>query len=298
MEFERLQSQLLRHYTVEATSRYVDLKKPAMRVHLLDAGSGEPVVILHGGDGEAVNWAPLMAVLQADLHLYAVDRPGFGLSDAFDYRKVNLRSHAADFVSSLLDSLKLESATLVGGSMGGFFALATALAHPVRVRRLVLVGMPAGLVRSMPLPLRIMCGVPGLARPLMNNFASLDGLKKQYRDMFHTDPALLPELFFETRLAGMTRPGALDTWAVLLRRIGNLRGIRPEIYLGDELTKLQPPALLFWGEHDMAPAAAGEAAAAHIPHGKFIYLKDIGHFPFLEIPAECARLVLDFIRET
>lgn len=297
-KFEQLQTQLLSHYNVKGTSRYVALKKPAMQAHLIDIGSGEPIVILHGGDGEAVNWAPLLASLQSDLHLYAVDRPGFGLSDDFDYRHVDLRSHASDFVISLLDALELETATLVGGSMGGFFALASALTHPERVRKLVLMGMPAGLVRTLPLPLRIMCGVPGLARPLMNNFASLKGLKKQYRDMFHTDPATLPELFFETRLAGMTRPGALDTWAVLLRRIANLRGIRSEIYMGDQLTRLKPPTLLLWGEHDMASAAVGEAAAKSIPKGKFIYMKGIGHFPFLEIPDECARLILDFIHET
>jgi len=293
--FVELQEQLLCHYGVKATSRYVNLKRPTMKAHLLESGRGEPVVILHGGDGEAVDWAPLLATLHEDVHTYAVDRPGFGLTDRFDYRRVDLRAHAADFVSSILDALEIDAATLVGGSMGGFFALATALARPSRVRRLILVGMPAGLARSAPLPFRIICGVPGAARLFMKTFASTEGLRKQYRAMFHTDPASVPELYLRTRLAGMTLPGAQDTWAMLLHRLVGLRGPRPEVFLGDELPMLQPPTLLIWGEHDMAPPAVGQAASARIPRAEFICLRGVGHFPFLEVPDDCARLILSFI---
>lgn len=105
-----------------------------------------------------MNWAPLMAVLKDRLHMYAPDRPGFGLTDAFDYRNADLRTHASDFVVSVLDALGLESVTLIGGSMGGFFCLAAALDHPSRVRNLVLVGMAVGVSASASLPLRILVG--------------------------------------------------------------------------------------------------------------------------------------------
>ncbi len=152
-QFTELQNRLLGFYGVNAHSEYVELTRPAMRAHVLEAGAGEPLVVLHGGDGEAVNWAPTMARLQEWAHVFAVDRPGFGLSDAFDYRGVNLRAHAEDFVTSLLDASHLDSATLVGGSAGGFFALAATLKHPRRVRRLVLVGYAVGMMRELPFPL-------------------------------------------------------------------------------------------------------------------------------------------------
>lgn len=60
--FIELQEKLLNHYGVIAKSRYVDLKEPKLRAHVLEAGSGPPVIILHGGDGEAVTWAPQMAL--------------------------------------------------------------------------------------------------------------------------------------------------------------------------------------------------------------------------------------------
>ncbi|MBL7929460.1 MAG: hypothetical protein JNL47_08360 [Bacteroidia bacterium] len=110
-----MQTQLLSYSFVKATSRFVALKKPAMQTYFLDIGSGERIVILHGGDGEAVNWTTLLASLPSDLHLYAVDRTGFGLSDDFDYRRVDLRSPASDFVISLLDALRPETTTLIGG---------------------------------------------------------------------------------------------------------------------------------------------------------------------------------------
>ncbi|MBE7556017.1 MAG: alpha/beta fold hydrolase [Anaerolineales bacterium] len=240
--FIELQQKLLDHYGVQAKSRYVHLQEPRLRAHILEAGQGEPVVIFHGGDGEAVNWVPLMAPLQGRLHLFATDRPGFGLTDPFDYRRVDLRSHAANFVRSLLDALELESATLMGGSMGGFFALAAALAHPHRVKKLILVGMPAGISKSGSLPLRIICGVPGLAKLFMAGRPSMKNQRQQYEKMFHVDLTKVPDLYLETRrIAGVSLPGAQETWAVLLPRLVNLNGFRPEVNLANELPHLEQP---------------------------------------------------------
>lgn len=295
--FTEMQEKLLAHYGVNARSRFVHLTDPAMRAHVLEAGAGEPVVVLHGGDGEAVNWAPFLAEVQDDLHVFAVDRPGFGLSDRFDYRTVDLRRHAGDFVVSLLDALGLESATLVGGSMGGFFALAAALDHPERVRRVVLVGMPLGLSSKVALPLRIISAFPPLARKLMKDAGTLEGQKKQYKQMFKIDPATVPELYFETRLAGVLLPGVQETWAMLLHRLCGLRGIRPEVVVGGELPRLTQPTLVVWGEHDMAPIEAGRGAVARMPNGRFVVIEGGGHFPFLEQPERCARMVVPFVRE-
>lgn len=297
--FVESQQRLLAHYGVDATSRFVQVNDPAMRVHVLEAGQGDPVVILHGGDGEAVDWAPLVKELQGRAHLYAVDRPGFGLTGPFDYRRVDLRRHAADFVVSVLDALGLESATLVGGSMGGFFSLAAALDHPSRVPALVLVGYPAALTKSAPFGLRLMAAVTPLGRTIMHSTGkSVDRLKAQYRKLFHTDPDALPDLYFEARLAGIRLPGVQDTWAVLLHRLGGFGGYRGAVYLGDEVAGLSQPTLMIWGEHDMAPSAAGVAAAARMPDAEFVSLEGVGHFPFLQAPERTARLITTFLDRT
>ena len=295
--FTELERQMLDHYHVRAKARYLDLATPRMRVHVLEAGAGEPALILHGGDGEAVDWAPLMGRIQDRVHMFAVDRPGFGLSDAFDYRQVDLRKHAADFVSSVLDELGLRSATLVGGSMGGFFALSTALAHPDRVRNLILVGAPVGMTRAVSLPFRLVCGIPGASRWFMRSVASMEGQRRQYRNMFRLDPDIISPLYFQTRVAALNIPGTQETWAVLLRRLGRLRGFRPEAYLGEELSRLAMPVLVLWGQKDMAPAALGEESASRIRDCKFICMKGVAHFPFLEATDDCAKLIIEFLAE-
>lgn len=294
--FIELQSKSLAFHGVQATSRFIALKKPRMRAHVLEAGTGEPVVLLHGGDGEAVNWAPMMAPLQDNARLYAVDRPGFGLSDAFDYRGVSLRTHAADFVESVLDALELRTATLVGSSMGGFFALAATLAHQDRVRSLVLVGYALGTVRSLPLPLRIICGIPGLSRRFMKGRPTMEAQRKQYREMFHVDLGKVPELYFETRIAGIQLPSEQGTWAELLPRVANIWGVRREVYLGDELSQIRVPSLMIMGEREMAPVEAGRAAMAKIPGSRFEYLPGVAHFPYFEAPERTAELIAGFLQ--
>lgn len=295
--FVEMQSRLLAFHDVHATSRFLDLDEPCMRAHVLEAGAGEPVVLFHGGDGEAVNWAAMMAPLQRHARLYAVDRPGFGLSDAFDYRGVNLREHATGFVVSVLDALGLKSATLVGSSMGGFFTLAATIDRPDRVRGLVLVGYALGAVRSVPLPLRVICGIPGLARRFMKGRPSMQAQRSQFRKMFRVDPDKIPALYFETRIAGIQLPSEQGTWAELLPRVAGLRGVRAEVYLGDELGRIRVPTLMIMGEHDMVSPEEGRAAISRIPRGRFEYLPGVAHFPYLEAPERTAGLISDFLRQ-
>ena len=293
-QFAELQQELLDFYGVRARSRFVELAQPKMRAHLLEAGEGPAVVFLHGGDGEAVTWAPLIAQLQDSLHLYGPDRPGFGLSNRFDYRSVDLRRHAGEFTVSLLDALGLESAILMGGSMGGFFALATALDHPERVSSLVLMGMPVGFTPKLPPAVRVIFNAPVLPGMFMRRAATIEGQHKQYEQMFKTDPASLPELYFRARVAGVKRPGVQQTWPAIMRRLTGLRGNRPGTYLGAELAHVTQPTLVIYGEHDWTPDEV-RAAAERMPNASVHFLPGVGHFPFLQASEETARAVREFV---
>ena len=59
-------------------------------MRVLEAGDGPPVVLVHGSGMSGSTWAPLMPYLPAN-RLIAVDLPGFGLSDPFDYSGRSLR---------------------------------------------------------------------------------------------------------------------------------------------------------------------------------------------------------------
>src|SRR5690242_21801181 len=103
--FRNAQKRALAKYQVEAESRFLNLNNPAMKVHVLVAGRGDPVVLIHGGGSAAVNLAGLLGELTGSFQCFAPDRPGCGLSDRFDYINVPFRQHGIDFVASLLDAL-------------------------------------------------------------------------------------------------------------------------------------------------------------------------------------------------
>lgn len=133
--FKKAQQKLLLKYGIRAKSKYINLSEPQLKAHVLEAGKGSPLVMLHGGGTTAANFAPLMGALQKEYRLCAPDRPGCGLTDRFNYRGVPFREHAVDFVSSVFDSLHLSKAPIVANSMGGYWALAFALAKPEKVSR-------------------------------------------------------------------------------------------------------------------------------------------------------------------
>lgn len=101
-------------------------------------------------------FAPLMAQFD-DTRMIAFDRPGYGLSDKFVYTKENIRHNASDVIGGVLDELGIERADLVGQSGGGYASIQFALAHPERVRRLILIGAIPNFPGSpLPVPFRLM----------------------------------------------------------------------------------------------------------------------------------------------
>jgi len=162
--FRAAQARLLAATGTRAVSRAVRVH--GRWVHVIEAGAGRPVVLVHGGSaGVAASLAPLMSRLQDGFHLFAPDRPGCGLSDAPSYRGVRLREHAGHFLEGLLEALGLERVNLVGSSMGGYWALAFALTHPEQVQRLVVLGAPAGSARQPSLRERLLA-TPGVGELL------------------------------------------------------------------------------------------------------------------------------------
>src|SRR5690242_12521349 len=104
--FRAAQQRLLQAEGVGFTSRYLNSGHASMeRVHVLEVGCGTPTLLIHGGNSIAAGWSPLLARLQNDLHLYAPDRPGCGLTGPVNYHHVaDFRAHAIDFITSVLDA--------------------------------------------------------------------------------------------------------------------------------------------------------------------------------------------------
>lgn len=117
----------------------LELKIGKRQAHYLKAGSGSPVVLIHGGASDSSDWTETMTTLSRSYSLYAPDMLGYGLTDR-DKPGYYL-SEFVDFTLDFIQTVGLDSAALalVGHSLGGRVCLEIALQHPEKVRRLVLI---------------------------------------------------------------------------------------------------------------------------------------------------------------
>jgi pimeloyl-ACP methyl ester carboxylesterase len=118
-----LQEQFLHKQGTAAKRHDVWLESLGLRASVLEAGAGEPVLMVHGGGATAVSLEPLLSRLQHQFHLLVPDRPGCGGTDFVDYRTVELRDHAITFLEGILDHFRIDRVNLIGNSIGGYFGL-------------------------------------------------------------------------------------------------------------------------------------------------------------------------------
>ncbi|MDF2742541.1 MAG: alpha/beta hydrolase [Actinomycetia bacterium] len=271
------------------------------RAHLLEKGEGPPVVLLHGTGNSAGFLLPLLHELHG-VRAIAPDLPGVGLSDPIELPADRYRETAVAWLDRLLDTLELDATTLVGHSGGGVWALWYALAHPDRVRRLVLIGPPALPRTSCPLPMRLVAtpGVgallPRLAPPSPKSVLRLASVMGEQATL-----ARRPELI--DLLVALGRDPVTDRAAkaeirllvspfALLSRSG-FRG-RSRVRPG-ELRQVAMPTLIVWGERDpLGGVPVAQAITDLIPHARLEVLPT-GHGPWLGEPARTAAAIVGFV---
>jgi pimeloyl-ACP methyl ester carboxylesterase len=286
-EFKKAQQALLLKYGVSARSQYLKLDKPLLTAHVLDGGKGPPVLILHGGNATAAQFAPLMSALQKEFHWFAPDRPGCGLTDKIDYRGVPFRDHALDFVTGILDGLELPKVAIVANSMGGYWSLLFALAHPERVTRLVLLGEPAASGPPQP-------NAP--PPPPAPENPTIEGILAVWKSRLGINVERLSQETKDEELAGARLPGAALAWDSMreefqLQQLSTY-ALRPE------LKGLRAETLFIWGDRDSLGTGAkmGLEMAAILPHARCEVLPDAGHMPWLDQPERCAQLTIGFLK--
>lgn len=109
-------------------------------LYAITLGTGTPLLLLHGGGPDHRSLLPLARLLAADHRVLLPDIRGYGRSLCTDPASHTWSRYAADVVS-LLDTLGLDRAALLGTGLGGTIALRTAVDHPTRVRAVVVAGL-------------------------------------------------------------------------------------------------------------------------------------------------------------
>jgi len=278
-----------------AQHRYIDVD--GRNVHIIELGQGPPLVLLHGTSTSAVLFHPLLERLDG-VRAIAIDRPGLGLSDPLDLPRERFADAAVRWLDRLLDALSLDNTALAGNSMGGTWALWYALAHPDRIRRLVLLGAaPLLPATRVPIPLRVMAA-PKLGELIQRLMPSTPKTVVQMMDFMGENDTIAdyPDQI-NALVAGGNDPIAAKANLAELRAIAGPFGFRRRLRVpADELRRLSHPTLLVWGEHDPVGGANVAQAIARLIPDAHLELLPAGHGPWLGHPDTTADLIASFIR--
>ncbi|MBU6281906.1 alpha/beta fold hydrolase [bacterium] len=262
-------------------------------ISTLAAGSGDPVLLVHGLGATKVSFLTTAVALAGSFRTISLDLPGFGDS----VKPVLAPYHPPFFaraIVDLMDALNIERAHVIGNSMGGRIALELGLRHPDRVRDLVLVAPSLAWKRERPWA------------PLVRLFRPEIGFLQA-----------TPRWVFESVLHRLI-PAAADTWVragvdEFLRAYTTPRGrvafyaSARNIYLEEphgakgfwtRLAGMEPRCLFVWGELDkLVPIGFARHVEDTLPSSQHLRL-DCGHVPQLERPEVTHAAIESFLRSS
>ena len=250
------------------------------KIQYVEAGSGPTVILLHGLGGSSQVWGFNIGPLAEKYHVVVPDQIGFGKSDKplVNYR---IRTYV-DFLDQFCRQLKIERATLVGNSMGGWIAAMFTASFPDRVDKLVLVDA-AGYTPPKDLDMRTLFGLNPTTREGMKVLVA----KVFYNKAFQTDAAI--DQAMAVRLA------AGDGYTIKSLTESIIRG---EDFLDEVVKNIKRPTLIVWGRQDgLVSLADGERFNRDIAGSKMIVIDQCGHVPNVEKPGEFNTALFKFLGE-
>jgi pimeloyl-ACP methyl ester carboxylesterase len=244
-------------------------------------GAGDDVVFISGLADEGACWVDQVAGLNDRYRVTTFDNRGVGRSATPD-GEFAIADFAGD-VAALMDTLEIESAHVVGSSMGGAIAQELALAHPERVRSLVLNGT--------------WCRGDRFLHEIFRNWMWSAEKADSIRDFLVTVNlwCFSPRIWNE---------GVMDEWVAAAEASPYAQSVdafcRSTLALiahdtADRVGGISAPTLITVGDLDLVlPPRFSQELAGRIPNARLVVIPDVGHQPFQEVPADYNVLLADF----
>lgn len=252
-----------------------------------DVGECLPVVLIHGsGPGVTAwaNWRLTIPALAAERRVLAPDITGFGYTDKTPDDRYDMGIWLGH-LTAFLDALRLDAVDVVGNSFGGALALALAVHHPRRVRRLVLMGA-AGLEFELTPGLDAVWGY----EPSLENMRSLISL-------FAFDQSLVSDELTEMRYRASIRAGVQESYARMFPAPRE-DGIRMLAQDEAQVAALPQETLIVHGREDrVIPLGSSERLHRLIDRSQLHVFGRCGHWTQIEHADRFARLVDGFLAE-
>ena len=257
----------------EKTPKSINLTISGQRVHAWAGGAGPCLLLLHSAWGDAeMSWVSVWKELSSFFTVIAPDMPGFGASDAL--RHPSLARNAA-LLKDLLDSLKIDSAIVLGNSFGAGVAGEFAAAFPERTIRLVLVN--GGFLPALPRMIKSILAVPFIEK----------GFRKLMRTMTYSDKAFA---------RAFPNPGKLPPkfFARIRAKEENQARIVFDTFMNQASAQQLPsvPVTIIWGTGDRLTTMKQAGVTGRWPvEPDFVSITGAGHMPQLEAPMEFIEAV-------
>jgi pimeloyl-ACP methyl ester carboxylesterase len=258
-----------------------------IKTNYLEAGQGDPVVLIHGsgpGVTSYANWRLVLPALAENFRVLAPDMVGFGFSE----RPANIEYGVqtwADQVVGLMDTLELPKAHLVGNSFGGAIALRIATQHPDRVGKLVLMG-------SMGVPFPI---TEGLER-VWGYEPSFENMRKVL-DVFAYSRELVNDELAEVRYRSSIQPGFQESFAAMFPA-PRQRWVEAMCTPEDDIRRLPHRTLIVHGREDQViPVQTSLRLMELIDNADLSVFSHCGHWSMIERTADFNRSVNEFFSD-
>jgi len=212
-----------------------------------------------------------------------------------NYRGVPFRKHSVEFTRDFLDSIGVRKTSIIGNSMGGYFALAFALEYPDRVDKLILIGATPMINDEVDLGHRIL-GIRGLNRWIYALEATKEALGVRLKPpaFLYARPERLRPEFITAQRSAQALPGAEESWLTMVEEV--TRGKARKTYiLEKELVRIQAPTLFVIGAKDSIDTT-GELPVV-IPSAKKVLIPNAAHIAWVDDLQACERTILEFLNE-
>lgn len=260
---------------------------------MIELGEGPPLVFVHGLSGSWPNWLEQLPVFAHGHRVIAVDLPGFGRSP-MPAERITISGYART-LDSLLDQLRVDAATVVGNSMGGFVSAELAINFPQRVERLVLVSAAGlstyshpGATRALPALKLVEHGLTACAGWIAaksDTVAKRPGLRNATLGLVTAHPSRLPSALAAEQVRGAGKPGFLQALQANI-----------DYDFSHRLGEIACPTLIVWGDRDrVITVRDAERFAQLIPGSRKVVFADTGHMAMLERPAAFNALLAEFL---
>jgi pimeloyl-ACP methyl ester carboxylesterase len=272
----------------QAPSQFIEVN--GMNVHYRDEGNPNdsvPLVLIHGTGSSLHTFDEWVKILKESHRIVRMDIPAFGLTGPDPKHDYSMEKYV-NFIENFLAAKGIKQCILGGNSLGGQIAWQFALAHPQKVKKLILIDAAGYAIKSQKPVLAFRVARMPVIKNCMTFITpyplARESVESVYADKSKVTDALV-DRYFELTLREGNRQAFVDRLNMLYDT-ANIPKIKT----------IQTPTLVLWGEQDLLiPMENGQRFHDDLPNDTLVILKNMGHVPMEENPAESLKPVLDFL---